>query len=214
MSNIFPVIETFAPLIPLAAYLKHRPAKAKWLSVLLIFFVVDICLVAYANFTVGSLTYNIPAYVLITDISFLCFALVNGFFIKNKKFNRINCVVIILVILFSIVNFLWLEGSKYYNSNSSSLASLVLIIYSIIYYKQQLINPESIFIEKQPSFWVVSGIFIYAAGNFFLFTFYHLLSVEHGKDEGFAEYIWIVVDCLILIMNIFFAKGIKCHPKK
>ena len=63
---------------------------------------------------------------------------------------------------------------------------------------------------RMPLFFIVSGIFIYCAGNFFLFIMFNYLTLNYNN---FAFYSWYINDVLILIMNIFFAKGIQCSWK-
>lgn len=212
MSIIFPVIETFSPAIPLISYLVYKPKKAKWLFILLSYSILYIILIGYANYLKLMFYHNILFYFITSLISFISFALIVEFFLLSRRFTTINYLIIILTLFFSFANVLWWEGMRFYNSNSAAIINFILIIYCLVYYKEQLSKPQNIFIDKQPSFWVTSAIFIYAAGNFFLFAFYHQLStMENWK---FAENLWILPDVLILIMNIFFAKGIQCTSKQ
>ena len=64
--------------------------------------------------------------------------------------------------------------------------------------------------EKQPSFWIVSGIFIYCAGNFFLFSMFNSLS---RNNLVFAFYAWNINDFLILSYEYRFRKGNTMQPK-
>ncbi len=212
MSIIFPILETFSPAILLISYATNKPKKIKWLNILLVYSLVYIILIGYANYLKLNDHNNIFFYLITSLISFICFALIIEFFLFSRRFTIINYVIIILTLFFSVANVLWGEGMRFYNSNSAAIVNFILIIYCLLYYKQQLTKPQNIFIDKQPSFWIVSGIFIYSAGNFFLFAFYHQLSML--QNWKFAENMWILPDVLILIMNIFFAKAIQCTLKQ
>jgi len=52
-----------------------------------------------------------------------------------------------------------------------NVESLLLISISIFYFFEQITRPQSFFIYKTSDFWIVFGIMIYFAGNFFLFIF-------------------------------------------
>ncbi len=208
---VFFVIETYSPLIPLITFMIGRFKKTRWVNILLFYLIAYVPLSAYANFLARQIKNNIIIYLMIGTLSFFCFALIIEEFLHLKKFKIINRIVIGFTILFFLVNAIWWEGFKIFNSNSSALSNLILMVYCLYYYKLQLDNPQNVFIEKQSSFWIVSGIFIYCAGNFFLFTLYNSLTKEY---EGFALYSWRIATILILIMNIFFAKGIQCSLKR
>jgi hypothetical protein len=204
---LFGIVETFSPLIPLIIYFRKQPKKERWFIVLLIYLIVYVPLAAYSNVLQNQVKNNTIIYLIIGIITFCCFSLIIERILRKKKFKILNRIVIFLTILFFVVNALWWEGSDSFNSNSAALSGLILVAYCIYYYKLQLENPQNVFVEKQSSFWIVSGIFIYCGGNFFLFTFYHSLILD---NENFALYAWGFVDLLILFMNIFFAKGIQC----
>ncbi len=210
--SILNFFETYAALIPILVFFIKRPAKVRWIFIVLVYSILYIPLSAYANFLQSSVKNNTLIYVLITGLTFICFSFIMQNFIQEKKFKIVTLLLIILFIIFSFINVIWGEGDAIFNSHSAALAGFISIIYCIYYYKIQLENLQSIFIEEQPSFWIVTGIFIYSAGNFFIFSFYNSLIITH---EQFSDYVWYVDDVLILIMNFFFAKAIlKCNPKQ
>jgi hypothetical protein len=110
------------------------------------------------------------------------------------------------------VNAIWGEGISIFNSYSSAVANLILVAYCVYYYKLQLEKPQINFIEKLPSFWIVSGIFIYSAGNTFLFSMFNTLTRHYPLYLAYD--LWDINILLTLIMNIFFAKGIQCNWRK
>ncbi|WP_158638300.1 hypothetical protein [Panacibacter ginsenosidivorans] len=226
MSIIFPVIETFSPLIPLITYVIIKPKRRKWLTTLIAYSVVYIPFIAYANYLQLMVTPNIIIFVFITIMTFCCFGLIISFLLNSKLFSFINYIAIGIVTIFSITNALWWEKLKLYNSYSSSLSCIILICYCLYYYWYQIQNPKDLFIYRQPSFWMITGIFIYCGGNFFVFSNYGELCrqaqsltnaglrEQANKLWGFAGLIWIVADFLILFTNIFFAKAILCSRYK
>jgi hypothetical protein len=210
INTIFQIIETFSPLIPLIVFLIKRFKKFTGSKLLLLYLIIYIFLSFCANFFPFIHRSNLLIYVIISILTILFFALILEQFLP-QKFKMLNRIVISLTILFIIVNAIWGEGSSIFNSYSSVVANLVLVSYCVYYYKWQLEKPQIIFVEKVPSFWIVSGIFIYSAGNIFLFSMFSSLT---RNNPAFAYYAWDINIILILIMNILFAKGIQCNWQK
>lgn len=214
---VFEFIETCSPFITLIALFTHGFKKTKLFKLLLIysityfilsFYANYIFLFSHSNFFLRDVHSNIIIYIIISISSFCFFSLIIEQFINKKKFRTLNRIVITVAILFFISNAIWLEGTSIFNSNSSAIANIILIVYCIYYYKLQLEKPQNIFVERESSFWIISGIFVYSAGNFFLFNMYKLLTQSFND---FTFYSWYINDLFILVMNIFFAKGIRCN---
>ena len=206
----FQIIETYSPLIPLATLLIKRSRKSSWVILLISYLAIYLSLVYAANnFFSGNKNNNI-IYIVLTGVTFCFFALILEQFL-SAKFKFYNRVVILIAVLFFVANAIFWEGTFLFNSYSSAAGNLILLGYCIYYYKLQLEKPQIIFVERLPSFWIVSGIFIYSAGNIFLFSMYNSLTQNHHL---FTYEMWDINIILILIMNISFAKGIQCASLK
>jgi len=206
---LFQIIEIYSPLIPLIILFIKRPKRSGWIILLTCYLVIYILLVYSANNLFGGKSNNI-VYIILSALTLCFFALIFEQFF-GKKFKVFNRTVIIIAVLFFIVNAIFWEGTFLFNSYSSAVANFILLWYCVYYYKLQLEKPQVIFVEKLPSFWIVSGIFIYSAGNFFLFSMFNSLTRDNPQ---FAYYAWDINIILILIMNSFFAKGIQCASQK
>jgi hypothetical protein len=204
---LFQFIEIYSPLIPLIIFLLKRQKRSGWTILLVSYLVIYISLVYSANHFFSGGNNNI-IYIILSGVTFCFFALIFEQFLFSNKFKIFNRTVIIIAVLFFIVNAIWWEGTSIFNSYSSAITNLVLVGYCVFYYKLQLEKPYIIFVEKQPSFWIVSGIFIYSAGNLFLFSVFSSLTRYYPH---LAYDAWNINIILILIMNIFFAKGIQCN---
>jgi hypothetical protein len=197
-------------MIPIIVFFIRRIKKARWLIFLMSYFAGYISLVYSASHFFFGRSNNI-IYIVLAAFTLCLFTLILEQFIPYKKFKMINRMVIVVTILFFIANAIWLEGTSVFNSYSSAISSLILFSYCLFYYKLQLEKLQTIFVEKQSSFWIIAGIFIYSSGNFFLFAMFNYLTRHY---EGFAFYSWRLNDVLVLIMNLLFAKGIQCNWEK
>lgn len=209
---LFDIIEKYAPLIPLSIFLFKRGKRSSWAILLCSYLITYFFFLSIYNVYIydykSNRGNNIVVYIVVAILTFCFFALILEQFLQKNNFRIINRAVIVIAVLFFISNALWWEGTSTFNSNSAGLGNFILVCYCLYYYKSQLENPKNFFITRQASFWIVSGIFIYGAGNFFLFTMYKVLTKE---SPAFAYYSWYVNDIFILMMNIFFAKGLQCN---
>jgi hypothetical protein len=203
---LFQIIEIYSPLIPLAIFIAKGFRRAPWIILLISYLVVYISLVYSATHFFYGKNNNI-LYIILSGCTFCFFAFILENFLFSPKFKIFNRTVIIIAVLFFIANAIWWEGTSIFNSYSSAMVNLVLVGYCVDYYKLQLEKPHIIFVEKQSSFWIVSGILIYSAGNLFLFSVFSSLTRNYPH---LAYETWDINIILILIMNIFFAKGIEC----
>jgi hypothetical protein len=206
--RFFQIIEIYSPLISLIVFFIRSAKRSRWAILLISYLVVYISLVYAAGFFEKN---NNIVYIILSALTFCFFALILEQFFPKERFKNINRTVMIITVLFFIINAIWGEGIEVYNSYSAALTNFILISYCVYYYKLQLQTLQTFFVEKQPSFWIVSGIFLYSAGNFFLFTMYNSLTSNYPY---FARDSWGFNDLLILVMNIFFAKGLQCNWHK
>jgi hypothetical protein len=183
------------------------------MNLLITYLTVYILLVYSANHFILFVNNNHIVYTVLLGITFCFFALILEQFLAGQKFKFLNRTVIGITVLFFIADAIWWEGASTFNSYSSALSDLIIVGYCVYYYKLQLEKPQIIFVEKLPSFWIVSGIFIYSAGNIFLFSVLNSVS-RNDPHSDFGSYVWYINVILTLIMNIFFAKGIQCNWQK
>lgn len=76
--------------------------------------------------------------------------------------------------------------------------AIPIIICSMSYYYIQINKLENLFIYKQPSFWIVSGILIYKSATFFLFLYTN--NLEQSEKAKF----YVINSIFYIIQNIFF----------
>lgn len=85
---------------------------------------------------------------------------------------------ILLFVVFSICNSVWLQASSRYHSWSETLA-LLLVISLCIYYFSDLLQEKKIRrLQDEPMFWIASGILLYFAASLFLYGLSNMVSKE------------------------------------
>ena len=148
---------------------------------------------------------NNPIYNLHSIIRFTCFTI---FFITIKKVpvSNLKKVVILIMCLFILINFIFYENFfNYYILSGSLLAieSYFLLIFCMEYYLSEL-NDDVENISSKKNFWIVTGLSIYVAVNFFIFLFYVPMIKE---NQLLAAQMWNVHNVAYLILCILIAKS-------
>jgi hypothetical protein len=135
------------------------------------------------------------------------FSTVLGF--KNSRL--LIWIVSIAFSLFFIVNILCWEGLHLFNSNTYSVASLILVTYSFLFYLQNLIHPATTNIAESTDFWYVTGIFTYYASSFVIFITYRKFT-QAGVDN--LSVLWQAHNIIFLILCLYLFKAILCKPSQ
>jgi hypothetical protein len=68
----------------------------------------------------------------------------------------------------SIVNITRAFFHSHYDSLTNVLESILLIIYAIFYFFEQIRKPDHIFFYAIPEFWIIVAILLYFSGTFFI----------------------------------------------
>ncbi len=129
------------------------------------------------------------------------------FILLNQRFmHRVKVVLPFLFILLLLINFVFFEDFFNYAMLSSRLLATeaaILLFYCLQYYIYLTIDDKSTSLKKQPGFWVVTGLSIYVAANFFIFLFYTYLLKQNLIV--FAVNIWDVHNIVFIILCICIA---------
>ena len=212
LTDILDWSEAWAPLIPLAIWVRHRGQPGYLRPVVLYIwaaFVLDLAIdLIWKLRTHISPPWNSNNYLYNVHslVRFYLFAL---FFIRlNQPFLvRVKRLVPWLFGLFVVLNFSLSEHFfDYYNLSSRLLAmeAGILLFYCLQYYFYKVKEDEEIGIN-QPDFWVVTGLGIYVVINFFIFLLYNELT---AYDVHFAVDIWTIHNLSYILLQIFLAKAL------
>ena len=129
------------------------------------------------------------------------------FFIRNNSQNLHfqKKVLLGLFGVFVIVNFSFFESPvMLLSSRLFTVEAIVLLFFCIYYYLNSIIQEKNEKLYKQPVFWVVTGLSIYEAVNFFIFLLFTYLVKNYTV---FAQNIWNLHNVSYIILCIFITKG-------
>lgn len=140
------------------------------------------------------------------------FLILSIYYFHVTTMKRLQSFILVMFFVFTVfftVNILTWENLQSFNSNSFSVASLFIVIYSFLYYLENLLRPATIAITKSKDFWFVTGFFTYYASSFFIFVTFKKLTQSNTKDLGI---LWQTHNILYLILCIYLFRGIICKP--
>ncbi|HUQ96282.1 MAG TPA: hypothetical protein VM010_01365 [Chitinophagaceae bacterium] len=141
-----------------------------------------------------------------TILEYLIFALYIHSILASKAIRQVLAVISVLLAL-ACFYFIVTEPLKQFDSVQSAVCALLLISICIIYFFEQINKPQLTLIYASYHFWVIIGILIYLAGNFFLLVF----ASKFGEKE--IESYWIINHISSVLKNILFAIAILIYVK-
>jgi hypothetical protein len=198
------VISGFAPVL-VALYSYRQLDKTLKIASLYFLIAVLVDTVMWMSLHQWKVRNTMPTLYVFVLISIVLFALLyyNIYAeIKLKKTAIILSVLTLFVALFDARDLLA------YPSLSITTLSLMLIVFSLIYF-YKLLNPlKYVAIEKQGLFWINAGVLFYSSVNIFLFM---LLTQIPANDR--PNY-YIINSLTNIIANTLYSVGLLCKPQK
>lgn len=128
--------------------------------------------------------------------------------LRQRFMHRVKAIIPFGFLVFVLLNFIFYEnffpkGDDSFSSRLLSTEAALLLFFCLQYYIFMMIEDKTIGLFRQPGFWVVTGLSIYVAVNFFIFLFYSYLS---DAKRNFAVNIWDVHNVVFIILCVFIAR--------
>lgn len=220
--------EVWAPLIPLAFYIFLKP-RARWIKPILIFLVITLVFstaidiiwfrkrfginpwfeknlwwwfdtdpeTGKKDIFKNTIFYNLNSFARLIFFSMFF----QYFYPVFKKLNRF---VPWIFLILMIINYTWFENVKDFSSRQHSVEAAILLFYCLLYFYKATLDDNIESPYSLPQSWLVSGLTLYTAINFFIFLFYkYLMSLPEFKK--YAVEIWNVHNISFIFLNLFIA---------
>jgi hypothetical protein len=218
--------EVWSPLVPLAFYIFLKP-KARWIKPILIFLVITLIFsiaidIIWYRKKLGinpwfeknlwwwwdtdptgkkvfknNIFYNLNSFARLIFFSMFF----QYFYPVFKKLNRF---VPWIFLILMIINYRWFDNIKDFSSRQHSVEAAILLCYCLLYFYKATLDDNIESPYALPQSWLVSGLTLYTAINFFIFLFYkYLMSLPQFKI--YAVEIWSVHNISFIFLNIFIA---------
>ena len=159
-------------------------------------------------------TNNLYTFHIFTNIEFAFLALFFRDILHKSIPKRFFYMLIVAFLSFSFFSSLFLQDWKKFNTYSSFIEGLVMIIFSGFYFLKGMQKMENIkeLQETNYIFYMVAGIFLYFIGDFFILSLMNFIYAYADKD--FAKFVWVLHIVFLWVYYILIGIGIWRIPKK
>jgi hypothetical protein len=125
--------------------------------------------------------------------------------------NKIFTVFIVVLSLFLVCNSIFIQPLSGFNTIARTVSNVIIIVYSILFFYKTFKELKIFHLEKEPMFWINSGILFYFSCNLFFFIFSnYILTLSTSVNLK----VWFVHAVFNFLIYIFFSIGIWHSPKK
>ena len=132
---------------------------------------------------------NLPLLHLYTITEFVCISYFYYFVFTAKNQRKTIGIITALFCSFSVLNVFFIQDLHTFNTIPRSIESIVLIVYALLCFQQQLKQLNFTRLEYSWLFWVNTGFLIYFSSALLLFTLSnYILPLNHQLNM----YIWIL----------------------
>ncbi|MDZ4756526.1 MAG: hypothetical protein SGJ10_00120 [Bacteroidota bacterium] len=155
---------------------------------------------------------NMPLLHIFTIIEFFLFATIYYIYFSNHQLaKRMIAISSFLFLLSAVLDATYFNGFWRSNTISHSVESIILVMFSLLYFFSffKEISEEEVW--KKSMFWLSSGVVIYFSINIFLFMLANYLLKKNYNlvDQGYNMHAFINI-----FVNIIFAISFICLRKK
>jgi hypothetical protein len=196
LGQLFIILGLLAQLSPIVLFFVFFRKDKKIIALWVIFFYALLSVIS--GFLLGVAKNH--ASLIISYFAICEFFFFSTFFflsIRNKIFTKIIIAISLCTIGFEF--FLLYSHQINFDFWAALITAILIVIYSIFFFYEQLNLPETLFIYQSYKFWIVVGCIVYLSGTLFLFLF-----TSDLKDKQNSS-LWIINDAFEIIKNIFFS---------
>lgn len=126
----------------------------------------------------------------------------------EKRKERIYIYILSLFLIFGEFLIVIQSGFKTFNHTIVAISNLVFCLYSSIYFSGLFKEVPVKKLSSDASFWIVSGIFFYAAVSLPLFPFNDYFRNSHMIE--YSRVTTAAINFTIIVMHLFFIKAFLC----
>lgn len=96
----------------------------------------------------------------------------------------------------------------HFNTISRTIEAFIFTVAGLLFFYSMLKKESNLKLEKNPLFWINTGILLYFMGNFFLFMLNSFLQTK----ASFQTY-WTLHSVLNILKNVLFTIGLTCSKQ-
>jgi hypothetical protein len=168
--DILKIISVFSGLLPIVLFLvflkRNREGK---LWVIFLYAILSVVTdIAFSTIPDGADQAEFYLFSFFTIIEFSIFTIFIFLQIKSRSIKWFISISAILFYGFAFYNIIY-RPNKSFDSLPASVESVLVILYCIFFFFEQIRNPEVSFIYSSKVFWITTAVLLYLAATLFLF---------------------------------------------
>ncbi len=133
------------------------------------------------------------------------------FFFRHVLINVINRQIVLVCTIgymtIQVLPFL-IKVSETTNSIITTLNTVFILLFCLLYFFEQIRFPKTMFIYTQSSFWSIVGFLVFSAGTFFIFWYNNIIK----QSEVFENQYIIIHAVIYMLRNILFSIAFTIKP--
>lgn len=197
--NILKALSGFSGILPIVfflLFLKRNNEKKLWVIFLYVVlsFLTDV--------TAGSLPdHSQTKFYVFSFFTIIEYTLFSIFLYLNFKSKKLRWMILAALPLFYMLAGYYIlnkDQSKLFDAVPASLESIMMIIFCVSFFFEQITDVEVSFIYSSKTFWIIVAIMVYSAATFFLFVSAEFLTQEERKAYWFINLISNIIKNLLL----------------
>jgi hypothetical protein len=204
-------LSTFSVLVPLFLALvtirfHHREVK------FLAYLIYTSCLVELCVVYLGyQKVNNLPLLNILTMAEFTLLSLIYYHLFQEELLKRFIKISIHVFIAFTFLFSTFVKGWYEFSDVPRAIESLILVIFSLMYFRKLLTDLNVFYIEREPAFWVSTAVLFYFSGTLFMYIFSSYLALQH---TDVMKQVWHIQSMLNIIFNLLLAVGMWYSRQK
>lgn len=157
----------------------------------------------YAGYIQSFKQNNLFIYHILTPIQYTFYAFIYYFAVHAESVKKIILFSVPVVILAGLALGFTIQPVTSYNSYTIILSNLFTIVWIFTYYRETFVQLKIIRLEREPLFWISTGLLFYSLGGFFVEGLMNYL-IEQSPQLApkFYYRITVVLVCFLHVMFI------------
>jgi hypothetical protein len=187
----------------------------------MVFFIPFLLLTVFVEF-IGYLSViyavkekNYWIYNIFTAVEFIFYAYLFVQYFKLPFLRKVALYFIPLIIVFSLTNYIFLQGTEHFHTYTLLFGSFFLVLFCCCYFYEWVL-PEQINqnLLKQPFFWVCVGLLLFYLGSVIINALYEYLRSSDMVEEGKHIYVLINRSLNVVLYSSFSISFILCRNNR
>lgn len=207
MLRLSSIFSNLLPIVFFLLYKKRNQERKLWVIFVYtcISFLVDISYKTIAT----SVVKQLDVYSFFTGAEYLFFSLFFYYTYQRKIFQQfiIGCTVLFYIIILYNLHY---SQINYFDTLPASTEAVFIVIFSILYFYEQINDPSVTFLYATKSFWIIIAILLYLSVSLFPFIARAVLQYT-DTDSRIIDYINNTAN---IIKNILFAFAFRMQGAK